>query len=309
MMNEEAVADAGGRGAQVVWRGLSHLVTLALLILVTQELGRLTWRLVAPTPHYVRVEAAAVPRIAQSNAQATSGPDVARIGEWHLFGEVDPAGVASIQKADEEEASTDLEVKESTIDLPDTQMKLELVGLISPAVAFIKLPKQDEALFHVGDVIKEGGQSATLVAIQQDGLILDIQGRRERLLMPRAGDIKLPKQVPTANVPKGASRRLKEVREMLKSRPQDLLSKVQVVPYSQNGKFQGFQLNQRADPRFLRRFGLQSGDVVTEANGVMLTDPMKGMALLSQLTEAETIQLKVLRGGKELAITLEMDGE
>jgi type II secretory pathway component PulC len=51
--------------------------------------------------------------------------------------------------------------------------------------------------------------------------------------------------------------------------------------------------------------GLQAGDVVTEVNGLALTDPRNGARALQSLQSGEPVTLKLLRHGVEQSLSLD----
>lgn len=56
-----------------------------------------------------------------------------------------------------------------------------------------------------------------------------------------------------------------------------------------------------------RRVGLQDGDVVQSVNGIKLVDEAQVLGLVTQLQDAKQIDLKVLRGGKVIDLTVPLE--
>jgi len=88
--------------------------------------------------------------------------------------------------------------------------------------------------------------------------------------------------------------------------PEVLQELVGASPYTFNGQFQGFRLRPGRDRDLFRQLGLQAGDVITQFNGMSLTDPNQGMTVMQELLTADRVNLRVLRGGTELALTLKL---
>lgn len=56
-----------------------------------------------------------------------------------------------------------------------------------------------------------------------------------------------------------------------------------------------------------RRVGLQDGDVVQSVNGIKLVDEAQVLGLVTQLQDAKQLDLKVLRGGKVVDLTVALE--
>jgi len=52
--------------------------------------------------------------------------------------------------------------------------------------------------------------------------------------------------------------------------------------------------------------GLQSGDIVTELNGLDLTDPQQSLEAMNAVRQAESIQMTIDRNGELLTIYLDL---
>jgi general secretion pathway protein C len=59
-------------------------------------------------------------------------------------------------------------------------------------------------------------------------------------------------------------------------------------------------------PEFFQEMGLRSGDVITQINGIDLTDPSQRLEAFSALRESQELQLEVLRGDESLSIDIEI---
>jgi hypothetical protein len=77
------------------------------------------------------------------------------------------------------------------------------------------------------------------------------------------------------------------------------------MPAYANGQLKGFTIYPGRDRRKFARLGLQPGDLVTQINGVPLTDAQRGMEILRGLSSNGSSQIGIERGG--VAQTLSLD--
>jgi general secretion pathway protein C len=95
--------------------------------------------------------------------------------------------------------------------------------------------------------------------------------------------------------------------EKLAINPNDLMKLVQVSPAYKQGHFIGFRIKPKKDPNLLSQFNLKSGDILTKVNDIKLDSPLKGYNIIQQLKAAKQIELQVLRGGRNVAISVTVD--
>ncbi len=68
-------------------------------------------------------------------------------------------------------------------------------------------------------------------------------------------------------------------------------------PYMQNGQMVGFKMDLIDADSIYAKAGLVNGDVITEINGVPLTDAAAAIRLLQSLRNAKSLSMSLLRGG------------
>lgn len=284
-----------GRGVERA----AGVLNILLALLIAWSLARLTWS-VWPMP--AQPEAPPAPLSAgPGNAQAVNA-NSPRLADLHLFGE-----------AKEQDLAPD-----NAQSAPETQLKLSLSGVLATndkdsARAIIAGPDGEEKPYAVGDTLPG---NAKLKQILVDRVVLQSGGRYETLRLPvDAGGLSVPDNAVTAPEPGGEDvapqppQSLQQYRQQLLANPAHLLDLIQVIPVSQNGVFQGFRLGPGRNPQFLRRFGLQPGDMVTSVNGIALDDPGKGAQALQTIATATEINVTVRRGGVEQQVRLNLDGQ
>ena len=287
-----------GRGVERIAGALN----LLLALLIAWSLARLTWSL---WPMPAQPDAPPAPVTAgPGNAQLVNANNP-RLADLHLFGE-----------AKEQDLAPD-----NAQSAPETQLKLSLSGVLSAsdkdsARAIIAGPDGEEKPYAVGDTLPG---NAKLKQILVDRVVLQSGGRYETLRLPTdagvlsAPDVAVP-AVPAPDlggddVAPTPPQSLQQYRQQLLNNPAHLLDLIQVIPVSQNGKFQGFRLGPGRNPQFLRRFGLQPGDMVTSVNGIALDDPGKGAQALQTIATASEINVTVRRGGVEQQVRVSLDGQ
>jgi general secretion pathway protein C len=275
---------------------LPLLATLLLVALLAQSLAQLTWQVLPSQPAAPLV----MPRAAlQSNVGQTRHTDISRIGQWHLFGEIQKAAPKPIAQV---------------IDAPDTRLNLKLRGLLASsdpvaARAIIADGKGVEEAYKVGQKLPG---NATLREIYADRVILEYRGRLEALRLPKdALTSGVVTQKAASNTQRASNRQVKQAgtadnaallrqyRDALINRPQTLMNLVNASPVMDkaSGKLRGYRIRPGKDRKLLGRFGLRSGDVVTSVNGVSLDNPIKALEIMRDLSTATSIMLNVERNG------------
>ncbi len=272
-------------------------VNLLLVIWIAFRLAALTWGLLP------QQEEPAQPVIAATGSiPAKPDPDrmlVRQLPGWHLMGEVTVAAVP---------------VKVSTpVDAPDTQLKLILKGSLASddkvnARAIIADQRGQDEHYAIGDTLPG---NAELSAIYPDRVILQRSGRYETLRLPT--DIKPGNNVYSAVAAPAAVRsgqspaeRLRAVRQQIQQQPASLARMLRIAPVNDpEGNLIGYSLAPGKDPQLFEQVGLQAGDVVTEVNGLALTDPQNSATALQSLQSGEPVTLKLLRDGEEQSLSLD----
>ena len=295
----------------------SPIVNCALIIAIAYSLAQLTWSIAAPATTGIMQIANVDPSVQPSIQLADlindkNAIDIATISGWHLFGETAP-----------EQPSP-----KAVVQAPETKLDLRLAGIFysqAEPTANIK----PRALIAQGAALErsygEGDSLAKGIKIQQilpDQVVLVRNGQLESLKLPRRTETigqdsstrsrvannsttaraaaALTKRRPTTIKAAGIAQHLRQATQTNPERLQDL---AYANPYMRNGQFVGLQLKPGRNRGLLPRLGLRSGDVLTELNGVKLTDAGQGISLFQQLLQADQINAKVLRGNVEIPFT------
>lgn len=287
-------------------RHAAFVVSLVLVVMLGHGLARLTWQIVGPPPPAAM--ATAVPGTGDAPDPGTVGPkDHARaISALSLFGE--PGSEPQVVTAPEP--------------VQETPLNLRLGGVLyggGGGIALIAEAGGPESRYRPGDSLPGGARLERVLPRQ---VILSRSGREETLTLPRDSDTtpgSLPASLPTAAVaPTGVAAGAMPVTvaagglagplDPSAGGSADALQDLAFAsPYVENGRFVGFRLRPGRRRELLGQLGLQSGDILTEVNGVRLENPAQGVAALQGLTGSGQVSVRVVRGGEELAFTFDLD--
>lgn len=244
--------------------------------------------------------------------------DVDRMQSWHLFGQASSELVQEVAEAKAEQVSDD-----DAADAKETRLQLKLLGLMQASssddsYAIIESSNKAE-LYRVGQAIPVG-QNVKLSRVLRDRVLIDNRGSLEALLLydenerksqsERATVQKVAEPVQNTDartVDQRENRRLtamaSDYRRQLMDNPMSLADVIRISMARDNaGNVIGYSIRPGRDRKQFADFGLQSGDIVTSVNGVMLDDPSQAMEIYNQLRTAQHASLSIKRGGEDLTI-------
>lgn len=281
---------------------IAMLANITLILLLAHTLAGLTWSFIQGG------EGASVPLAVTLDTRAESAankpPSLQKLAGMHLLGE---AGRAA-------------EVEQSEpIDAPETRLNLELKGLFAVdrpevAMAIIAASGKDEMSYRVGQNV---AGAATVHQILPDRVILKRGDRFETLTLPKDRIPGVDGSNSQAGVNSSAGRGavssrgtavrpLPGLRQRIMSDPQQALSLVQAQPVMENGQLQGYRVNPGDERELFARAGLRPGDVVTQVNGLPLSDPSQLGELMQQFTSSPRVDVTVERAGRPVTLTLDL---
>jgi len=96
---------------------------------------------------------------------------------------------------------------------------------------------------------------------------------------------------------------LGSLRDQLMRNPSLLTGAVSARPVAENGELVGYALDFHTDNPIVSQLGLQSGDVVTQVNGIPLNSPTQGMQVVNALTTAPVVTATIERNGQTIRVT------
>ena len=276
-------------------RWLINVVNIVFIILLAMALAQLTWRIFSPDSY----KNASSPAPAQSAAsKIESAARLSTISHLHLFGKMDVA-----EKVD------------APIVAPETRLQLKLKGVFAAnepeqAFAIISDSKNNDKSYRVGSKVVGG---AVLHAVYPDRVILKRNGRLETLRMSTQYDKQAIKtSTRTASSKPRATRKvmrappkLRQLKETLLKDPQKIWQQVRISPVLKNGSIKGYSVEHK-DKQLMNSLNLQKGDVITEVNGKLLSDPSSLYGLMNQLKTQKSLSVTIERNNQEQVIQLQM---
>ncbi len=287
---------------------LTVWVMVLLVLMLAYSLAQLTWLLFPANTAQENDLLSASPVSRTATIAVTPAPTV-NLARLHLFGNA---------AENEQEAPV-----ATTEEAPDTRLRLILRGVFATtdeamARAIISEPGGEEKYYAVDDRLPGG---ATLKEIAGDRVILQTRaGRMETLRLPKefGGTGRVARGVASTRAnrkpvgrnkitPRISAAELRNYRDKMLSNPQELVGLIRTRPVKENGQIKGYKLFPGKDRALFNRLGLRSGDVIVSVNGMDLSDPASGLALLGQLSSATEMSVVVERRGQRQTVTLSLN--
>lgn len=290
-------------------KNLNVLVVILLVIYLLAYAAELVWRLI-PTPEE------AAPQVAQtqvsSNASGKAQVNINAIKQLKLFG--DPEVVEVVEAPVIESA-------------PETNLNLTLTGLVASTTetdgAAIIENNGEQNTYGIGD--KVDNTNAIVKEVQRDRIIINNGGRFETLMLDghdfdeankmaaRQNQKKIPVPGPIAPKPKNRAsvnrqldRENAEMARALRTSPAKFTDFISIQPFRQAGRIAGYKVNPGREPALFKAAGLRPNDVLTEINGLDLTDVQQSMQAMNMLRTADFLQITVSRNGEVTTLDLEL---
>ncbi len=216
-------------------------------------------------------------------------------------------------------AAGDFKYKSDYMGSPST-LQLELMGTIAGkdgrGYAIIEeWDKKKQSLFKVGDTVA----GATLKEVRRNAVVLNVGGKDEFLEVrsaprePLAGTGEAPPSAASASQrppvgripgdrpmpapPAGQMENpgLKEVR--------DLLAEGQAKPHFNSGKMEGFYINKVKEGSYLKKAGLEDGDIVQSVNNRKIENPNDFVWIQKSISNpTDRVSLQVNRKGRQISL-------
>ncbi len=239
------------------------------------------------------------------------------ISRWHLFGN----GNANALKRDIMQASQ------------ATKLKLTLHGTVSDddgegGYALIADAHGIEHSYRVDERIQEG---VSLKAVRADHVVLDHNGRNERLDLPReslesvasvrplgrsngvltnapGASAESTPATPIYIAPRIASGRgnWQQLQSDFERDPAEAIANLHLEPVFTDGQLRGVRLGGGASNPLAVASGLNADDVVTAVNGIQLDSIARGQQLFQQLRNAKNVQLTIMRNGQSQTLDVDL---
>jgi general secretion pathway protein C len=287
---------------------INLLVVMLLAIFLLAYAAELTWRLWPQPASNNRVENSLNGQtvVKQNSDNILNLADIKRL---NLFGNYNATAPVVVQQV---------------ADAPVTRLSLTLTGVVASSsedegAAIIENRKKQQT-YGIGEKIE--GTNASLQKVYADRVIIKNGATNETLMLDGVDYKKNVAQVtsrPTVdNVAQNDSdserRTLSDAaiqasRE-LQSQPSSFIDYIAVSPYRPDGELTGYQVSPGKKPALFQAAGLKSGDVITDINGLDLTNMQQALEAMNMLKELQSLQLTVQRQDELITIYLDLpEGE
>lgn len=256
------------------------LLTIALVIVLAAQLASLLWRVMGSTG----ADALLPPVV---DAGATPAVDLGSIVNAHLFGVASMTGDPTAA--------------------PATSANLALAGTLAgldpeQGWAIIGASAQAARVYATGATLPGGTK---LLAVYPDRVILDRNGVRESLTLPRlSGNAGA---TPVAYRPAGtqSGSLADSVRELLAQDQSAVNELLRPQPVYAGAQLRGFRVYPGRNRGQFAKLGLQPGDLVTAVNGAPLDDPNRALETLRGVGMGTAVTLTIDRNGQQQQLAVD----
>ena len=283
---------------------LHTIVVVLLSLYLIAFAAKFVWRII-PEP-----QLSATPTISRapviSSSSGKNGVNIAKIQQLNLFGNA--------------AAKPDEPVAEVT-DAPETRLNLTLTGVVASSdqeagTAIIE-NRGSQAVYGLGEKIE--GTNATLQKVYNDRVIIKNGVRNETLMLDgidydeanrrremQARQRPAPQEDEYEDDTVELSEEAIEATAALRERPASFTDFISISPKTEEGQLIGYQVSPGKEPELFKSAGLEAGDVITQINGLDLTDLQQSQEALSELRNAQNIELTIIRDGSLTTLYIDL---
>jgi general secretion pathway protein C len=283
---------------------INLLAVAVLAVFLLSYAAELTWRLWPQPVASSRFESISSSQ-SVSLENSNSRLNLADIKRLNLFGDfnADP-----------------IEQKEVT-DAPVTRLNLTLTGVVASSVkdqgAAIIENRNQQQTYGIGEKIE--GTSVSLKEVYADRVIIKNGSSNETLMLDGVDYNKNTNQLsqlPLANL-QPIDQGPEELRQTLSNeailagrelqdQPASFIDYIAVSPHRPDGELLGYRVSPGKKPTLFKAAGLKSGDVITDINGLDLTDMQEALEAMNMLKELQSLQMSVQREDELITIYLDL---
>ncbi|TKB02693.1 type II secretion system protein GspC [Alteromonas portus] len=281
---------------------LHTIVVVLLSLYLIAFAAKLVWRIIPEPQLSATPTVSRAPVISSSSGQ--NGVNIAKIQQLNLFGNA---------------AAKPAEPVAEVTDAPETRLNLTLTGVVASSeqdagTAIIE-NRGSQAVYGLGEKIE--GTNATLQKVYNDRVIIKNGVRNETLMLDGIDydEANRRREMQARNRPEPEeeeedvvelSEEALEATAALRERPANFTDFISISPKTEEGQLIGYQVSPGKEPELFKSAGLQAGDVITQINGLDLTDLQQSQEALSELRNAQTIELTIIRDGSLTTLYLDL---
>ena len=285
---------------------INFLIVVLLAIFLLAYVAELTWRLWPQPAANSKVENIFKTQ-PTSTKSANNVLNLAGVKRLNLFGNYDVAPV--------------VEEESAVIDAPVTRLSLVLTGVVASSskdqgAAIIENQKKQQT-YGVGE--KVDGTNATLKEVYADRVIIKNGLTNETLMLDgveyKKNVVVSAKKTNPVDGPK-PNKRVADRRTLsdeaarasiqLQNEPANFADYIAVSPHRPNGELVGYRVRPGKNPALFKAAGLITGDVITEINGLYLSDIQQALEAMKMLKELQSLQMTVQRKDEFITIYLDL---
>jgi general secretion pathway protein C len=281
---------------------LNMLVVIVLSIFLLAYAAELTWRLF-PQPEENNQQVTSQRKTSAVSAN-NNRLNLADVKKLNLFGDLTAKPV----------------VEKVVTDAPVTRLNLTLTGVVANSTegqgAAIIENRGQQQTYGIGEKIE--GTNATLKEVHADRVIIK-NGAANETLMLDGVDYTKTNQSQVARQPtvtkntiqnrdqrRTLSREAIQATRDLQAQPANFTDYIAISPHRPNGELAGYRVRPGKNPSIFKAAGLISGDIVTEINGLDLTDMQQSLEAMNMLKQLQSLQMTVLRKDELMTIYLDL---
>ena len=281
---------------------LHTIVVVLLSLYLIAFAAKLVWRIIPEPQLSATPTVSRAPVISSSSGQ--NGVNIAKIQQLNLFGNA---------------AAKPAEPVAEVTDAPETRLNLTLTGVVASSeqeagTAIIE-NRGSQTVYGLGEKIE--GTNATLQKVYNDRVIIKNGVRNETLMLDGIDydEANRRREMQARNRPDPEeleedtvelSDEALEATAALRERPANFTDFISISPKTEEGQLIGYQVSPGKEPELFKSAGLQAGDVITQINGLDLTDLQQSQEALSELRNAQTIELTIIRDGSLTTLYLDL---
>ncbi|MBJ2129425.1 type II secretion system protein GspC [Alteromonas sp. IB21] len=283
---------------------LHTIVVVLLSLYLIAFAAKLVWQIIPEPQLSATPTASRAPVISSSSGKG--GVNIAKIQQLNLFGNA---------------AAKPAEPVAEVTDAPETRLNLTLTGVVASSeqdagTAIIE-NRGSQAVYGLGEKIE--GTNATLQKVYNDRVIIKNGARNETLMLDGIDyeEANRRRESQVRNRPEieedeyedddvELSDEALEATVALRERPASFTDFISISPKTEEGQLIGYQVSPGKEPELFKSAGLQAGDVITQINGLDLTDLQQSQEALSELRNAQNIELTIIRDGSLTTLYLDL---
>ncbi|MDY6820251.1 MAG: hypothetical protein SVN78_01340 [Deferribacterota bacterium] len=217
---------------------------------------------------------------------------------------IDVYNEARMQALEEKASIGSIEKNENAA--KNSEFEGDLVGILKGKIKSYALirTKDNFYVLSVGDV----ADGISVESINLKDVVILYGGKKYRLFLEEDGEENIGEISEEDNSEGGTIKRTvsrKDVKENL-SDINSLISTMYISPYYLDGKFVGYRIGRMRMDAFLRKAGLENGDVLVRMNGEEINTPEKMFELFTNWQNESAVTIDILRRNERRTILVEI---